>query len=142
MKDVEDSSDGETSLSSLASVASFDIEDLSLPGSALGKRRRGADDPSTSLTSMSTSIATRRSPREGGDKAEDGIERGIKKRRRQPTRKAINQAGKVEVHPPADWGKIYDCVKEMRKKVLAPVDTMGCETLAEDHLTPRVCACK
>jgi endonuclease-3 len=45
---------------------------------------------------------------------------------------------RVEIHPPPNWEEIYEAVKEMRKKVLAPVDTMGCETLAQEHSSPRV----
>ena len=64
---------------------------------------------------------------------------GVKKKaRRQPARKTLNEEGEVEIHPPPDWEEIYDAVKEMRKTVLAPVDTMGCESLAEEHLTPKV----
>ena len=37
-----------------------------------------------------------------------------------------------------NWQEIYDAVMAMRRKVVAPVDTMGCESLAEEHLTARV----
>lgn len=44
----------------------------------------------------------------------------------------------IEEHPevleapgPKNWGLIYGSVKNMRQGILAPVDTMGCERLAE-----------
>lgn len=43
--------------------------------------------------------------------------------------------------PPKNWKEIYDRVKEMRRHVIAPVDTMGCEKLPEEvseTITPKV----
>ena len=60
------------------------------------------------------------------------------KTRRQPAKKVVNDLGEVEIHPPSNWESVYDAVREMRKQVLAPVDTMGCETLAEPQLDPKV----
>jgi endonuclease III len=43
--------------------------------------------------------------------------------------------------PPKNWLEIYERVKEMRKHVVAPVDTMGCERLPEAMsvtITPEV----
>ena len=37
---------------------------------------------------------------------------------------------------PPNWEQIYEITTEMRKKVVAPVDTMGCESLAEAHRSP------
>ncbi|KAH0559683.1 hypothetical protein GP486_003803 [Trichoglossum hirsutum] len=39
--------------------------------------------------------------------------------------------------PPARWREVYDCVKEMRAEVEAPVDTMGCDRLAETWRSPK-----
>ena len=72
-------------------------------------------------------------------KGEDGTVVGkAKKAKRQPAKRIVNESGQEEVQAPANWEDIYDAVREMRKEKLAPVDTMGCETLAEEHLTPRV----
>ena len=62
----------------------------------------------------------------------------MKKARRRPAKTVVDDGGEVEIHPPANWEEIYDAVRDMRKTTLAPVDTMGCETLAEEHLTPKV----
>ena len=128
----EDTSNSDSSLSSLHSAAGFDIEDAVIKASPSRKRKRGLETPSTTVTTVSTTTSTRTSPRKSaaGEKP--------KKAKRQPAKQTINEAGEVEIHPPANWQEIYDAVKEMRKKVLAPVDTMGCETLAEEHLSPRV----
>ena len=131
----EDHSD-DSSLSSVESVASFDIEDTASSIKSY-KRKRGVDTPSTTITSASVSISTRTSPRKAGVKVEDG-EHKAKKARKQPAKKMVNVTGEVEIHAPANWEEIYEAVREMRKKVLAPVDTMGCERLAEEHLSERV----
>lgn len=43
----------------------------------------------------------------------------------------------VPSSPPANWEEIYSLVQAMRATKLAPVDTMGCETLADPTVTPR-----
>ena len=129
----EDTSDDD-SLSSPASI--FDIEDVPFESSTSRKRKRGLDSQSTAVTTISTSTSTRSSPRK--PKTEDGTVGKLRKAKRQPAKRVVNDAGEVEIEAPANWEEIYDAVRVMRKERLAPVDTMGCETLAEDHLTPRV----
>ena len=124
----EDQSDDD-SLSSLTSM--FDIEDVPFASSTSRKRKRGVD-------SQSTSTSTRTSPRKPDVKSEDGTVGKSKKAKRQLAKRIVNDAGEVEIEAPANWEEIYDAVRAMRKERLAPVDTMGCETLAEEHLTPRV----
>lgn len=46
----------------------------------------------------------------------------------------------IKTEPPAHWEKMYDAVKEMRSRIPAPVDTMGCERLADGASTPKVCS--
>ena len=127
---------GDDSLSSPSSI--FDIEDVPFESSTSRKRKRGLDSPSTVVTTKSTSTSTRTSPRKLDVKPEDGTVGRLKKAKRQPAKRIVNDAGEVEIEAPANWEEIYDAVREMRRERLAPVDTMGCETLAEEHLTPRV----
>ncbi len=134
VKEEELSDDG-SSLSSIASVASFNIEDVPFRVSLPRKRKRGLDTPATTDSTVRTS---RSSPHETDLKLEHGGTKKPRKAWRQSTKSTVNRPGEVEIHPPANWEEIYDAVKEMRKLHLAPVDTMGCETLAEEHLTPRV----
>ena len=131
----EDFTDDGSELSSLASSSVLDIEDLPQQVSSSRKRKRELDTPSTALTSISTHTTTRPSPRKADVKVEDDR---VRKARRQPAQKVYNEAGQVEIHAPEKWEEIYDSVKEMRKSFLAPVDTMGCETLAEERVSPRV----
>ena len=131
----EDTSEDD-SLSSPSSI--FDIEDVPFESPTSKKRKRGLDSPSTVVTAKSTSTSTRTSPRKLDVKSEDRTIGKLKKAKRQPAKKIVNDAGEVEIEAPANWEEIYDAVREMRKEKLAPVDTMGCETLAEEHLTPRV----
>lgn len=60
-----------------------------------------------------------------------------KKVRRQPAKRIKGENGSpARVEPPSNWETVYAMTTEMRKHVLAPVDTMGCESLAEDHRSP------
>ncbi|MCJ1391886.1 DNA N-glycosylase and apurinic/apyrimidinic (AP) lyase [Xylographa bjoerkii] len=128
--------DDSSSLSSASSTT--DIED-NPRFSPSRKRKRDIDTPSTTVTSVS--ISTRTSPRKSGVKAEDEDAEGKVKRigkvKRQPAKEVVNGAGEVEIHPPAHWEEVYEAVREMRKRVLAPVDTMGCESLADEGLSER-----
>lgn len=131
-------SEDESSLSSLRSETVFDIEDTPFQASSPKKRKRGFDSPSTTVASISTATSTRTSPRKAGVKEDLSALGTARKAKRQPAKRILNQEEEEEVVPPAKWKEIYDAVREMRKEKLAPVDTMGCETLAEEHLTPRV----
>ena len=129
------------SLSSAGSAYDLDIEDLPFETTLSRKRKRGVDSPSTAVTSISTTTSTRTSPRKQGVKLEDrtiGKPGKARKTKRQPAKRIVNAEGDEEVRPPGNWEEIYEAVREMRKEKLAPVDTMGCETLAEKHMTPRV----
>ena len=137
----EGSGDDVSSLSSAGSAYELDIEDLPLGRAPSRKRKRGVDSPSTAVTTISTTPSTRTSTRKQVVKVEDGtIEKPGKARKakRQPAKRIVNAVGDEEVKPPGDWEEIYEAVRDMRKEKLAPVDTMGCETLAEEHRTPRV----
>lgn len=135
VKQEDGSEDSDSHLSSAATSVVFDIEDFAkstIPPSL--KRKRQVDSPRPRSTS--TPPITQSVPQK---KALDIKENGkFKKARRQLAKKTASEDGKVEIYPPANWAQIYDAVKEMRKAVLAPVDTMGCERLAEEHVSPRV----
>lgn len=136
VKQEEEVNDDSSSLSSLSSPGVSDIEDA-LVSLAPGKRKRGIDD--LAKTAVTTAPALARVPPRGTTfKSEDGSPAKIKKGRKQPAKKVVTETGEVAIHPPANWEEIYAAVQEMRKQVLAPVDTMGCESLAEDHRTPQV----
>jgi endonuclease-3 len=60
-----------------------------------------------------------------------------KKPRRQPSKRITNSSGEVKIEAPTDWEILYNLTKEMRKTLLAPVDTMGCERLADTNASPR-----
>ncbi|KAL8709583.1 MAG: hypothetical protein Q9220_005675 [cf. Caloplaca sp. 1 TL-2023] len=134
----EDEDGDSSSLSSAASPApSFDIEDIPQTTKSQ-KRKRGIASPATVVNRASTVETTvKASPRYADIKTEDVLPAKVKKGRKQPAKKVTNDVGEVEIHPPTNWEVIYTAVQEMRKKVLAPVDTMGCESLAEESWSPR-----
>ncbi|KAI4288368.1 MAG: hypothetical protein L6R35_002371 [Caloplaca aegaea] len=128
IKQEEQVNDDSSSLSSLSSPGVSDIEDA-LVSSAPRKRKREVGSPAATVM-----ISPLRGPIL---KSEDVSPAKIKRGRRQPAKKIITDTGEVAIHPPANWEEIYTAVQEMRKQVLAPVDTMGCESLAEDNRSPQ-----
>lgn len=110
-----------------------DIEDAIAPPPR--KRRRVSPDagtvskgsprkPVTVKTETTDTIAFVPSPRKA----------------RKPARKIKDEdTGEVVIHAPSSWHTMYDIVKEMRTSGAAQnaaVDTMGCDSLAEDKASP------
>lgn len=60
-----------------------------------------------------------------------------KKARRTPAKKVKTADGSVKIEPPPNWEEIYALTREMRNENVAPVDTMGCESLASHRASPR-----
>lgn len=60
-----------------------------------------------------------------------------KKARRVPAKKVNGADGSVKMEPPPNWEDIYALTREMRNENPAPVDTMGCESLADKQRSPR-----
>ena len=143
----EDSNSDSSSLSSVQwSDASSDIEDAPfskrLP---IRKRKRNTGTP---VTSADASIA-RNSAQKRAVKAEETQDIKVeqlptsslpkRKPKKQAARKRVDEAtGEVTIHPPANWEEIYSAVQEIRKRIIAPVDTMGCERLAQESASPKV----
>jgi endonuclease-3 len=109
--------DASSDLSSLASSASPSSASPSPPPSGRKRKRTVKTEvlsPNTSAANRNTNLP--------------------KKTKRQPAKRIKGEHGPVE--PPPNWEKVYSITAEMRKKVLAPVDTMGCESLAERNRSP------
>ena len=146
LKQEDGSGDDSSPLSSLGSPGPFDIEDVpSFIDKTPPKRKRGISTPTTTTTTLTETSSlkreTRISPRKAAIKTDNGSSSSakIKKGKKDPARKVIDQdSGDVTIHPPSHWAETYALVQEMRKKILAPVDTMGCESLAEETRSPRV----
>lgn len=139
IKEAVEDGDNSSELSSAGSTFSVDIENFPPSLTAARKRKRGADPaPTAALSITSTRIrGTQPTANLKNNYKEESKPRYAKK---QPAKRAVKNDGQVEIHPPPRWEEVYDAVKEMRRKILAPVDTMGCETLAEDDASPRVCS--
>ncbi|CAI2165843.1 7047_t:CDS:2 [Funneliformis geosporum] len=58
-----------------------------------------------------------------------------------PSKKLIDKLEKsLDKEPPVNWDIVYAAIKEFRQSIVAPVDTMGCERLADepsDIITPQ-----
>jgi endonuclease-3 len=96
---------------------------------ATKKRKRGQDAPVLVKQEIQeTSISAISTPNKAVK---------VKKARRAPAKKVKGSDGSVKMEPPANWEEIYALTREMRNANLAPVDTMGCESLADKNRTPR-----
>ncbi|KAF1965179.1 DNA glycosylase [Bimuria novae-zelandiae CBS 107.79] len=115
----------ESELSSVPSEAGSDSR-----GAVVGrKRKRGQAAPVTVKRELDEAeVAAVASPRRQGKP---------KKARRAPAKKITGRDGSVKIEPPPNWETIYALTREMRNENVAPVDTMGCESLADRAATPR-----
>lgn len=98
---------------------------------ALGsrKRKRGQAVPvAVKEETKELSITAIASPEKGSKP---------KKARRVPAKKVKGADGYVKIEPPPNWEEIYALTRQMRNENVAPVDTMGCESLADVTRTPR-----
>lgn len=59
-------------------------------------------------------------------------------RQRKPRVRGVKNEEHVKVEAPENWEEMYEKLREMRKEVKAPVDTMGCERLGDKAATPKV----
>lgn len=104
------------------------------------KRKRGEPNPATTPSKSSRPLP---SPSKMTIKTEEQTTTTLspstlpRKPARKPAKKTTTSSGDVEVAPPENWEQIWDVTAAMRKARLAPVDTMGCESLAEDLRPPR-----
>jgi endonuclease-3 len=100
---------------------------------SLGKRKRGG----AAKTTVKKEATSRRTPRKASKLEEqDESKPQVKRGKRQPAKRISGPNGDLKAEPPANWEKVYNITAEMRKRVLAPVDTMGCESLAEESRSP------
>jgi endonuclease-3 len=111
--------------------------------SAIGKRKR-QDVALTRKGLAVEDISVRRSSSklEKADDGEDNLNtkpqpRNPRKPRRQPAKQIKGPNGALNVEAPPNWETVYNVTAQMRKRILAPVDTMGCESLAEEHRSPK-----
>lgn len=74
------------------------------------------------------------------------IRRVVSKTEKSPTKagatpkkqKSIQMDLEVPHAVPKDWEAVYLAIKEMRKDIVAPVDTMGCASAMLEETDPRV----
>ena len=94
------------------------------------KRRKAARNTPVKVKheSVETSVTNIASPKK---------EVKPKRARRAPAKKIKSEDGNVKIEPPSNWEEIYALTREMRNENVAPVDTMGCESLADKQRSPR-----
>ncbi|CUS14112.1 unnamed protein product [Tuber aestivum] len=77
-----------------------------------------------------------------GDIVPTLIREKVKKREniveKKPRVKKVKDGERVKVEAPENWEEVYEKLREMRKMVEAPVDTMGCERLGDKAATPKL----
>ncbi|KAB8338845.1 hypothetical protein FH972_021789 [Carpinus fangiana] len=111
-----------------ASLPSDDYSTTPEPSSNRKRKRPTGTYPTTSPKSLPSSVQP---------SAASSTAPIPKRARRQPAKQIKAEDGTVTVAPPANWEEMYSVAAAMRKLRTAPVDTMGCETLADTTRTPR-----
>ncbi|KXL51269.1 MAG: hypothetical protein FE78DRAFT_26631 [Acidomyces sp. 'richmondensis'] len=126
----------ESEVKAASSHSPSDIESVT---SSLGKRKRGnPPNPTPVIPVSAESTAIRRSTHKKPNFEDEGVPREVtRKARKQPAKRIKGPNGSIAVEPPPNWEKVYEIIRAMRKRVLAPVDTMGCESLADKNASPR-----
>ena len=148
----DSASDAESALSSTAPNVSVPCSATQSTTTTPRKRKRDAE--TNGSATVTVSAHTRVSPRKkgGGVKLEEeekvaldiedsapGVQRHPRRAKRQPAKRVVDPAtGEATVHAPPDWQTMYEAVQEMRRRQLAPVDTVGCERLADVELPAKI----
>lgn len=109
---------------------------------SIGKRKRSNGAAPTSKVKTETPRrSSRKAPKleEGeGEEGQDASKPKVKRGKRQPAKRISGpNNGDLNLSPPPNWEEMYNITASMRKRVVAPVDTMGCETLADKQRSPR-----
>lgn len=112
------------------SATGSDYSEEDEPAQTVSRKRKRGNASSTPI--KSEIVSPNGTPR----KAPSRTSNLPKKARRQPAKHIKGENGSRAIEPPANWEQVYAMTAEMRKKVIAPVDTMGCESLAEEHRSP------
>lgn len=100
-------------------------DDLDFDGHVASRKRKRAQPSRQPAAS-----ASRKKPERADENGKPATRRTTTSKRR---RVKIEHGGGVA---PKNWEQIYAVTTEMRKNIVAPVDTMGCESLAEAHRSP------
>lgn len=118
-----------------------DIEDIGVVSSSLRNSRKRKQRPRVKSTSPATNSLLNRNVcyeehSVGGEVSRKRIRSDKDSQSIERVRDPVN---KWRIDAPANWQQIYNHVVEMRKTTIAPVDTMGCESIAEKVISPKVC---
>jgi endonuclease-3 len=100
----------------------------------------GLDVPSDTRHGRTVSKNTKPTPRQKSvkpDVPDSDVSRNSPKKPTSKT-KAILQRLDVPQPAPAKWADAYAAIKEMRSRVVAPVDTMGCDQAQLKERDPKV----
>jgi endonuclease III len=131
-----DATSDESRVDSGVGDAIDDFQESSTKASSSGLRKR-KHDTLTSAATSTNETKTRQSPRKAPKLDPESAAETKRKARKQPDKRIKGPNGAVAIEPPANWEQMYNMTAEMRKRVLAPVDTMGCETLADRNRSPK-----
>lgn len=135
----EDDSASSSELSSLSSQSEFELsEEEGTTASIYFQSPPVKAEPDVKKRKRATTVKKRAVKREPTPSLGDIVPAIIKREgKKKGGKKEKNVPLKTE--PPPHWEEMYDAVKEMRSRIPAPVDTMGCERLADGASTPKVC---
>ena len=122
---------------------SDDIESLPLADSPRRSKRIKLETAATSVTvnrgldeTAQDTDPQRKNTRKKTVKVSGSQTKQITKSPRKP--KPIQQSLEVPHPAPPQWRETYDAIKQMRSRVVAPVDTMGCDQAQYKEEDPKV----
>jgi endonuclease III len=126
-----------------ASVTLFESKDAELPDSPRRSKRIKVETSPTAAVDLektahnddSESKSTRKKVVKSSD-ARTNLKQAAKSPRKP---KPIQQSLEVPHPAPSRWQETYDTIKQMRSRVVAPVDTMGCDQAQYKEEDPKVC---
>lgn len=105
---------------------------------SISKKRKRQSTVSQDGTSTNVSTTVKVKDEISTTNSPSQVKRSPRKAKRQPAKRILGADRSIlRVDPPARWEEMYALTEQMRKRILAPVDTMGCETLAEEKRSPR-----
>jgi len=105
-----------------------------VPSTPTTSLKRKHDSPHNASQSSTITPARRSARKPVSTKSEASSP--VKRAKRSPIKRTTSAPKTISTTPPANWEQIYSITAAMRSEWPAPVDTMGCESLAEDHRSP------
>ena len=126
-----------------AAVTLFQLDDVVVEESPRRSKRVKTEPKIEEIPDLEDIVATTSTPRKKATRtklsqdvdAETPTKRDMKSPKKP---KPIPQSLETPHPAPESWREVYDTIKEMRSRIIAPVDTMGCDQAQLKESDPKV----